>query len=90
MLHDDLLITFAMSLYVIIHNSHTYMKHIYRAHIKACMDYSTPFTCIPIYHMFAVSQEHIQSPRDINWARGYKTFFMLNSIEHEIFPAHKC
>ena len=23
-------------------------------------------------------------------ARGYKTVFMLNSIEHEIFPAHKC
>ena len=23
-------------------------------------------------------------------ARGYKTFFMLNSTEHEIFPAHKC
>ena len=23
-------------------------------------------------------------------ARGYKTFFMLNSIEHDIFPAHKC
>ena len=22
--------------------------------------------------------------------RGYKTFSMLNSIEHEIFPAHKC
>ena len=22
--------------------------------------------------------------------RGYKTFFMLNSTEHEIFPAHKC
>ena len=22
--------------------------------------------------------------------RGYKTFFMFNSIEHEIFPAHKC
>ena len=21
--------------------------------------------------------------------RGYKTFFMLNSVEHEIFPAHK-
>ena len=21
---------------------------------------------------------------------GYKIFFMLNSIEHEIFPAHKC
>ena len=23
-------------------------------------------------------------------ARGYKTFFMLNSTEHENFPAHKC
>ena len=22
--------------------------------------------------------------------RGYKTFFMLNSTEHGIFPAHKC
>ena len=22
--------------------------------------------------------------------RGYKTFFMLNSTEHELFPAHKC
>ena len=24
------------------------------------------------------------------WPGGYKTFFMLNSVEHEIFPAHKC
>ena len=24
------------------------------------------------------------------WTRGYKTFFMLNLIEHEIFPAYKC
>ena len=26
------------------------------------------------------------------WARGYmyKTFFMLSSIEHNFFPAHKC
>ena len=22
--------------------------------------------------------------------RGYKTVFMLNSTEHEIYPAHKC
>ena len=22
--------------------------------------------------------------------RGYKTFCMLNSAEHEIYPAHKC
>ena len=24
------------------------------------------------------------------WPQGYKPFFMLNSIEHEIFPTHKC
>ena len=23
------------------------------------------------------------------WSRGYKTFFMLNSAEHEILTAHK-
>ena len=23
-----------------------------------------------------------------SWARGYKTFFVLNSVEHEIFPAN--
>ena len=25
-----------------------------------------------------------------NWPRGYKTFFKLNSVEHEIFLAHQC
>ena len=24
-----------------------------------------------------------------NWPRGYKTFFMLNSVEHKILNAHK-
>ena len=24
------------------------------------------------------------------WARGYKSFFMLNSAETKIYPAHKC
>ena len=24
------------------------------------------------------------------WPRGYKSFFMLNSAEHEIYLAHKC
>ena len=28
-------------------------------------------------------------PENIS-SRGYKTFFMLNSPEHEIYPAHKC
>ena len=26
----------------------------------------------------------------LTWPRGYKTFFVLNSTEYEIFPAHKC
>ena len=30
--------------------------------------------------------------REVHMARprGYKTFFMLNSAEHEIYPVHKC
>ena len=24
------------------------------------------------------------------WLRDNKTFFMLNSAEHDFFPAHKC
>ena len=27
---------------------------------------------------------------ETNLARGYKTFFMLNSAEHEILNTHKC
>ena len=27
--------------------------------------------------------------QDLAWARGYKTFFMLNSAEHEILNADK-
>ena len=26
---------------------------------------------------------------NVNRPQGYKTFFMLNSVEYEIFPAHK-
>ena len=26
----------------------------------------------------------------MRWPRDYKTFFILNSAEHEIYPAHKC
>ena len=26
----------------------------------------------------------------LSWPRGYKTFSMFNSAEHEIYPAHKC
>ena len=27
---------------------------------------------------------------NVIWLQGYKTFFMLTSTEHEIFPAHRC
>ena len=30
-----------------------------------------------------------QTAGKLVWPRGYKTFFMLNSAEHEIFSAHK-
>ena len=29
------------------------------------------------------------TPQFIAWPRGNKTFFMLNSVEHEILNAHK-
>ena len=28
--------------------------------------------------------------KKVVWLRGYKTFSMLNSAEHKIYPAHKC
>ena len=36
------------------------------------------------------SLEGLFSSREANWPRGYKTFLMLTSAEHEVFPAHKC
>ena len=41
--------------------------------------------------LFTAQTDWSSQPRcQVIWARGYKTFFMLNSAEHEIFPAHKC
>ena len=41
--------------------------------------------------LMLLCQAHGTLGKDIlAWSRGYKTFFMLNSTEHEIFPAHKC
>ena len=31
-----------------------------------------------------------QAVLSVNRPRGYKTFFVLNSTEHKIFPTHKC
>ena len=28
-------------------------------------------------------------PKKYSWPQGYKTLFMLNSAEHEIYPANK-
>ena len=39
------------------------------------------------------SARYEQSQKDLHckdiWSRGHKTFFMLNSAEHEIFSANK-
>ena len=32
----------------------------------------------------------LNPPLKRSQARGYKAFFMLNSAEHEVYPAHKC
>ena len=37
-----------------------------------------------------VDNEDIDQREQKPWPRGYKSFFMLNSAEHKIYPAHKC
>ena len=37
-----------------------------------------------LMHMGFITDSHSA------WPQGYKTFFMLNSAEHEIFTAYKC
>ena len=44
--------------------------------------YRVCFRSIPVWPMDVVMM--------MNWPQGYKTFSILNSIEHEILNAHKC
>ena len=37
-----------------------------------------------------LSKPYLECHSEVTWPRGYKTFFMLNSVEHEILNAHKC
>ena len=37
-----------------------------------------------------VGHKKVTNPCPAQPAGGYKTFSMLNSAEHEIYPAHKC
>ena len=41
-------------------------------------------SCIAYWHQSHCIQDFLTRPR------GYKTFFMLNSTDHEIYHAHKC
>ena len=41
-------------------------------------------------HKVLASLGAAQFALEVNRPQGYKAFFMLNSTEHEIFPAHKC
>ena len=45
------------------------------------------------YHGGKMSQTALDAMLEIIWkprSRDYKAFFMLNSTEHDIYPAHKC
>ena len=44
---------------------------------------SIPDHCLSIYLGDSSNKS------DETWPRGYKTFFVLNSLEHEILNAHK-
>ena len=46
--------------------------------------------CWTAGHMTSMTSMLLYNKGTKIWTRGYKTFFMLNSIEHEIFLAHKC
>ena len=61
----------------------------------------SPSFCPPLINdRFDISEIFLKGPKDSNlylslfsinvWPRGNRTFFMLNSTVHEIFPAHKC
>ena len=41
-------------------------------------------------NVFGLMSYSLNNLITLTWARGYKTFFMLNSAELEIYPAHKC
>ena len=43
----------------------------------------------PIQSLFCFPGLVLESRVEATWARGYKTFFMLNSVEHKILNAHK-
>ena len=42
--------------------------------------------CSSMQHIYCHGSVESHNP----WPRGYKTFFMLNSAELEIYPDHKC
>ena len=46
--------------------------------------------CLPKYLFSGIPNEIVMIYTTRSWPQGYKTFFMLNSGEHEIYPAHKC
>ena len=51
--------------------------------IIACRLFSSLF-------LYFVGCMHFAIKYQLSRARGYETFFMLNSSEHEMFPVHKC
>ena len=54
------------------------------------MDHSYFFVCSFMENSIGPKWVNLFGNVYIAWPRGYKTFSMLNSAEHEFYPAHKC
>ena len=52
---------------------------------ESCINMSSEFTHCNFIQIILLQGISIQT-----WSRVYKTFFMLNSTELEIYPIHKC
>ena len=63
--------------------------------LHICVSSSAPAFFTTKLVKYLVSASPVSRPLLVSVAektrpRGYETFFMLNSAEHEINPAHKC
>ena len=65
------------------------MKFRYLSHMQAAEAQSSLLICVSLAKPLMLTHNN----REFNEGsglRGYKTFFILNSAEDKIYPAHKC
>ena len=59
--------------------------------IKLCkLNFCKKFSGTFKFSLLSVHSVSDELGNEKTWPRGYKTFFILNSAEHGIYPAHKC